>query len=300
MSELSPLRMGRITGSRAGSILGLKGAFQTPKQTLVDMVRQYHGLPDLFVGNEMTEHGKLHEPDAIAAYEAHQLVIVHSAGELVIHPFYGFLAYTPDGLVGKTGMVECKCPTCRARWTCLADKPTYYAQCQLGLSCTGRAWCDFVMWWDNKPISVERVHWDPDWLPSVLPKFEAFMAEYEAAINDPAILAREQGRGVAVEAKNRTQLLADRARWIELQEQEIAIGLELVEVKARIGEQLGDNEIATVDGKPLVKWQYREGPSVFDRASFKRAHAELEAQYSTTGKASKFPVLIHDQEGEVA
>lgn len=291
--QLSPLRRGRITGSRIAAALA-KDKYKSQRKVLIDMVREWHGLPDLFQGNEATDYGHAHEPDAIRAYEEQELCIVHGAQDIVIHPFYDFLAVTPDGLVGTDGAVECKCPI-RAVYTHIDQRPDYELQCRLILECTGRRWIDFVVWRDGQ-ISVSRVHYDPDWLPSVLPKLQKFMAKFEAMCQDEELLALERGRGQQVEVSAREQFLADRERWQELQRQEVEIGLELSEIKARVAEVLGNAEIATVDGVPAARMQYRDAPSVFDRAAFRQAYADLEEQFSKPGKATRYPVLITEKE----
>lgn len=294
---LSPLRTGRITGSRVGSILRLEGAYQSRAQVLRDMVRGFHNLPEEFQGNEMTDWGQLHEPDALAEYQASVKQPIHDGQVTVVHPFYDFLAYTPDGLVGDDGMVEAKCPY-RSRKTHIDERPSHEAQIRLGLECTGRAWCDYVVWHERRPIDVSRIDYDPDWLPSVLPQLNEFMAEYQAAIADPEVLAREKGRGAKAEVSNRDRALADAARWRELQKLEVQVAEELADIKARFGEELGDTEFITVDGRPFVKWQYRAGSSRFDRAAFRTDHPALESEYSTTGTPSRYPTLI--DEGETA
>ena len=176
---LSPLRVGRLTGSRVGAVLG-QSKYATRADVLAEMVAQARGQEPLFTGNEATQWGNDHESDAVAAYEEAHGVFTHSGQVFVIHPVHDFLACTPDGLVGDDGLIECKCPY-RARYTHIDQKPEYLAQIRLQLECTGRQWCDFVVWRPDG-VDVSRVHHDPSWLPLVLPTLEAFMAEYRAAI----------------------------------------------------------------------------------------------------------------------
>lgn len=184
---LSPLRVGRITGSRVGAILGLS-KWQTPDDVLRSMTREHFGDPAEFTGSDATDWGTEHEPDALLAYEQYAGVLAHSAQQLVIHPAHDWLAVTPDGLVGADGMVELKCPY-RARYQSIREHPDYGAQVQLQLACTGRAWCDFVIWRVEGPLLVERVFADPEWLPSVLPALQAFHDRYEATVADEALAA---------------------------------------------------------------------------------------------------------------
>lgn len=184
MSQLDPRRAGRITGSRVAGILGLS-PYATRASVMRDMVRQYLGLPDLFTGNVATEHGVAHEPDALAAYERITGQFTYGGGELIIHPEHDFLAVTPDGLVGDDGMVEAKAPY-RATYRHHSERLDYCVQMQLQMACAGRKWCDFVVWYSDDDAPISRLDYDPDWLPSVLPELESFMAEYREIIADPS------------------------------------------------------------------------------------------------------------------
>lgn len=178
---LSPLREGRITGSRIGAVLGLN-RYQSRAKVLAEMIQQAKGLPAEFQGNEHTAYGHKHERDALADYERERGVMVWGGQAFLIHPLHPFLASTPDGYVGLDGMVEVKCPP-SAKYDHIDQKPEYEAQIRLQLECAGRSWCDFVVWRPSG-ISVSRVEHDPAWLPSVMPKLEKFMADYREALRE--------------------------------------------------------------------------------------------------------------------
>lgn len=180
MTHLSPLRTGRITGSRIGAILGLN-RYSTRDEVMREMVRQNFEAPAEFEGNEATAYGSAHENDAITAYEIHESVLVWGGQDFLIHPQHDWLASTPDGLVGLDGMVEVKCPP-RAQYTHIDQKPEYCAQIRLQLECAGRDWCDFVVWRPTG-IDISRVTRNPDWLTFVLPALRAFMDEYLAIVD---------------------------------------------------------------------------------------------------------------------
>lgn len=180
---LSPLRVGRITGSRVGAILGLN-PYSTRADVLREMVREHFDAPREFTGNEATEYGKRMEPEALAKYEAQTGVMTYGGDECIVHRQYDFLAVTPDGNVGDDGMVECKAPY-RGIYTHWQDKPYYAAQMRLQTECAGRQWCDFVVLDRAGNLHISRMEHDPAWLPSVLPTLEAFMADYRAALESP-------------------------------------------------------------------------------------------------------------------
>jgi hypothetical protein len=76
----------------------------------------------------------------------------------VAHPTIDKAGCSPDGLVGEDGLVEIKCPEPTAHWTCLRTQQVderYNKQIQFQLSCTGRAWCDYVSWNPDFPVPMQ-------------------------------------------------------------------------------------------------------------------------------------------------
>ena len=179
---LSPLRVDRLTGSRVSAVLGLN-PYSKREDVLREMVREHFDAPREFTGNDATRYGQAKEPEALAAYEAQYGVMTYGGGELIIHPLYDFLAVTPDGLVGDHGMIECKAPY-RGKYTTLAEVPYYAPQVQLQLACTGRHWCDFVVWRDGA-ITVDRIEADSDWIARNLGTLQNFMGDYADALANP-------------------------------------------------------------------------------------------------------------------
>ena len=185
---LSPLRVGRITGSRVAAVLG-ENPYCKPAEVLREMVREYvrEHHPDWgecereFIGNEATTYGTQHEPDALAAYEHERAVMTYGGGECVLHPTIDWIAVTPDGLVGNDGMVECKAPY-RGHYTHIDDVAYYRPQVLLQLETTRRDWCDFVVLDRSGCIHVSRVERDDEWLPLVLPKLAAFYRQLTEAV----------------------------------------------------------------------------------------------------------------------
>lgn len=176
---LSPLRKDRITGSRLPAILGLS-PYSTRNDVLREMVRQHFDDEPDFQGNIATEWGRDHELEAIAEYELTRQVMLTAAGDqqiTVVHPEVDCLAVTPDGLIEDVGLAEAKCPF-RAVYSHIREREDYFEQIQLELECTQRDWADFIVWRQDEPIAVSRVHHDPRWLASRMPEIDKFMAEY--------------------------------------------------------------------------------------------------------------------------
>lgn len=196
-AQLSPLREGRVTGSRVGTILGLKKDAKAA-DVLRTMVRDHFGVRPEFVGNAMTEYGNRMEEPARAEYERITGSLVLDAQDFITHPEHDFLGFSPDGLVGADGLIEIKCPSDLARWRTIADKPDFFAQVQLGLACSGRAWAHFCRYRTDEPMAPELVTADPEWLPANLPALAAFHAEYERIIADPKLAAPYRNELVAL------------------------------------------------------------------------------------------------------
>lgn len=185
MSELSEMRVGRITGSRVSAILGLS-PWQTRADVLRAMVREALGAPPEFCGNAATRWGQRMEPLAIMAYEQQTGLLVEELG-CIVHPDHDFLAATPDGGIGEHGLIEVKCPY-RGTYTQMPDY--YLPQVQLQLAVTGRAWCDAViahMAEDGQVLAlhVQRIDRDAGWLDRHMDALREFCADYLAALESP-------------------------------------------------------------------------------------------------------------------
>lgn len=186
MTTLSPLRLGRITGSRIPKVLGIS-LYGSRADLLREMTRQALDAPAEWDGNIATEYGQEHESDGIDAFERRTGILVHSGQEIQVHPTIDYLAATPDGLIGTDGVLEVKAPY-MARYISIDERPDYQAQCQLLMEITGRRYTEFVVWRPSG-ASFSRLERDPEWLPSVMPQIDAFIAEYRETIADPKLAA---------------------------------------------------------------------------------------------------------------
>jgi putative phage-type endonuclease len=183
---LSPLRTGRITGSRVAAIIG-QSPYATSTDVMREMVREHHGDDREFAGNVATQWGQDHEHLAVAMYETECGVLVHGEQGFITHPDHPYLGVTPDGLVGDDGMIEVKCPW-RGKYRHISESPAHEAQIRLQLAVTGRRWCDYVVWADDR-ISISRVYHDPGWLDMHLPRLADFVSEYEVIVADETLSA---------------------------------------------------------------------------------------------------------------
>ena len=171
-------RVGRITASRYRQVLHTP--ISKPSYSLLKAVC----YPESAVfRSPATEWGCQHENDAIARYRSlltsHDDISITKCG-FHISSKYPYIGASPDALVQCNccgeGVVEVKCPfwakdkmiqdACESSHAfCLetvgdqrqlkADHP-YYWQCQVQMFCTGRCYCDFILW-TNKDIHIERI-----------------------------------------------------------------------------------------------------------------------------------------------
>jgi predicted phage-related endonuclease len=106
---------------------------------------------------------------------------------------WGFvIGYSPDGLVGDEGLIECKSRRQKYQVETVIDgaMPSDYAlQVQTGLLVTGRKWLDFVSYSGGLPMTTIRIFPDPDMqfaITVAAKAFEARLADkmrmYQAAL----------------------------------------------------------------------------------------------------------------------
>lgn len=122
-----------------------------------------------FVSDDMWR-GVEDEPYARQVYADH-FAPVHEVG-LMVRDFGAFrVGYSPDGVVGDDGLIECKSRTQKKHMlTILADRvpAENMAQLQCGLLVSGRAWIDYVSCCGGMALWVKRVHPDPMWHAAIL------------------------------------------------------------------------------------------------------------------------------------
>jgi len=153
--SLDPERANYLTASCFGAALGISSAFQTRAGLWREMTGREQGT----VFQPAVDYGNENEPRALAEYEIETGYIIQGRESRKLftpHPTIPFLSATPDGFVGNDGLVEVKTPY-RAFYTAI---PAHYlAQVHGQIQCTGRAWCDFFVWWPESPpllVHVER------------------------------------------------------------------------------------------------------------------------------------------------
>ena len=94
------------------------------------------------------------------------------------------IGYSPDGLVGEDGLIECKSRRQKFQIeTIISDEvpAEYLLQCQTGLLVTGRKWLDFVSYCGGMPMFVKRVWPCPEIQQAIIAAASAFEQRLAAA-----------------------------------------------------------------------------------------------------------------------
>lgn len=143
-------RQGCLTASRmADAMAWLKkgGEAEARRQLKIDLlVERLTGFSiDHYVTKEM-QWGIDHEAEARATYEELTGNRVQLCG-FALHPDIPFFGASPDGLLGREGLLEIKCPTSRVHltWTLAGEPPQQHRPQMLAqLACTRRKYVDFI------------------------------------------------------------------------------------------------------------------------------------------------------------
>lgn len=135
--------------------------------------------------NPSMEHGVVTEPLAKVAYEVKTSSFIDNTG-FWKHPTIKWVGCSPDGLIGETGLVECKCPNTTTHIDYLfADQiPTeYYKQIQCQLWVMQREWVDFISFDDRLPqkkqLFIKRAYRDEELIKEMEKEVIIFLDEVE-------------------------------------------------------------------------------------------------------------------------
>ena len=158
-------RCGKVTASRVKDIAAKpKTGRAFNDMTLTILNERLTGAIEETPVSSAMQWGIDQEPHAIAAYENATGNFVIGTG-LIDHPEIEMSGASPDGLVGRNGQIEVKCPTNKTHINTLFTKEVpkeYLPQITWQLACTKREWCDFVSYCPLLPkhlqIIVIRVH----------------------------------------------------------------------------------------------------------------------------------------------
>jgi hypothetical protein len=138
----------------------------------------------VFVNYDMLR-GHEDEPRAVAEYERRTGSTVTHVGFMKSTIRGHVFGYSPDGLVGSAGLIECKSRKGKKHLsTMLADEvpPENMAQLQAGLMVSGREWCDYVSYCGGWPVYITRVTPDQRWQDAIADAVERFEETVEQMV----------------------------------------------------------------------------------------------------------------------
>lgn len=130
-----------------------------------------------YVSDDMLR-GQEDEIEARALYAQHYAP-VETVGFIVRDFGWGKIGYSPDGLVGDDGLIECKSRRQRfqVETICQGEMPAdYRIQVQTGLLVTGRRWCHFISYSGGLPMCPVLVEADREVQDAILDAAEQFEA----------------------------------------------------------------------------------------------------------------------------
>lgn len=98
------------------------------------------------------------------------------------------LGYSPDGLVGEDGLVECKSRASHLQMKTLSSGSVpaeFMAQIQTGLLVSGREWLDFISFpaLGGGKMMIRRVYPDPEQMKEIVQEAIVLEAEIQNVIN---------------------------------------------------------------------------------------------------------------------
>ena len=166
-------RLGKVTASRVADVIAKTktGASASRDNYATQLIlERLTNKQAEFYSNAAMQWGTETEPMARQAYELKRGVFVDEVG-FIDHPTIEMSGASPDGLVGKNGLVEIKCPESKTHMEYLLNGKApakYIPQMMWQMACTGREWCDFVSFDprfpENLQILVVKVEYDPTYV----------------------------------------------------------------------------------------------------------------------------------------
>ncbi|MED7670225.1 YqaJ viral recombinase family protein [Pseudomonas moraviensis subsp. stanleyae] len=137
---------------------------------------------DPFQGNRHTERGHELERVARKLYEQREEVETKQVAIILNHG----AGYSPDSLVGPTGLTEIKTklPKFQVEVILSGEIPKeHVAQCQGGLWVSEREWIDFVCYWPGMPLFIKRAYRDEAMIRKLSERVKTFYEILEDRMN---------------------------------------------------------------------------------------------------------------------
>lgn len=185
-AEWFAVRLGKVTASRVSDVIAkTKSGWGSSRANYMAQLiaERLTGVPAESYTNAAMQWGVDHEQEARSAYEFRTDSDVTEIG-FVHHPKIAMSGASPDGLVGKDGLVEIKCPNTASHIDTLLVQSIpekYITQMQWQMACTDRLWCDFVSYDPRMPESmrffIRRIERDDERIKELEALVQDFLVE---------------------------------------------------------------------------------------------------------------------------
>lgn len=184
-------RLGKVTASRvADATARTKSGWGASRASYMAelIAERLTGQPGDRYVNAAMQRGTDLEPEAISAYALMTDATVDPVG-FVAHPSIAMSGASPDGLIGKDGLIEVKCPATHTHIETLLTGDIdlrYLKQMNFQMACTGRAWCDFVSYEPRLPermqLFIQRVERNQVAIAEMEKDIREFLAELDGKV----------------------------------------------------------------------------------------------------------------------
>lgn len=158
-------RLGLLTASEIKKIISPKKLepVQDPAHLYEILSQRITGFIEPMYINDDMLRGMVDEVEARDLYSRHYSPVTQCG--FITNDKFGFkIGYSPDGLVGDDGLVECKSRRQKFQIeTILENKmpDDFKIQVQTGLLVSERKWCDFISFCGGLPMVTIRIFPDP-------------------------------------------------------------------------------------------------------------------------------------------
>ena len=193
-------RVGKVTASRIHDVMAYIGKNKNEEGVTRRNYRRelalerYTNMPqESGYTSFAMQQGIAKEDAARDAYAFAKGADIEPVG-FVPHPSIGHAGASPDGLVGKDGLLEIKCPEANVMWEMLTQHPLdgkYIKQAQWQLACTRRQWVDVAFYREGCPLEIVPLTYDSMLIDQLENEVIKFLAEVES---DYQMLCRIHGK----------------------------------------------------------------------------------------------------------
>jgi YqaJ-like viral recombinase domain len=161
-----------------------------------------------YISDDMMR-GREDEVEARILY-AERIAPVRDVG-FITNDEWGFtIGYSPDGVIGEDGLIECKSRRQKFQFETIANDivpDEFVIQIQCGLLVSGRSWCDFVSYCGGMPMFIRRVYADDAVQNAIVAAATAFEERLAKKIADYRGMLASDARLIPTERKEYQDIL---------------------------------------------------------------------------------------------